>query len=207
MNPNPLLALESRLLAPRLGALAGQSILDVGTGTGRWMEYAADRGARALGIDVSPQMLGVAARKPALSRRLTLGDAGSLPFRSDSIDLAICSFTLSYLPFATAAFGEMARVARRVIVSDLHPAAMLSGWTRSFHGAGGSWRIEHFYHSLAELNETARAAGMKLDWTAEAAFDLPELRFFELAGKRALFDEVSHTPAVLAALWSAESCD
>jgi ubiquinone/menaquinone biosynthesis C-methylase UbiE len=200
-DPNPMLALESRLLAPRLGPLGGRTVLDVATGTGRWMSYAASCGARTVGIDISPRMLGVAAGKTVLARRLILGDARSLPFRTGSVDLAICSFALSYMPFAGAAFGEMARVARRVIVSDLHPAAMLSGWTRSFHSAGRSWRIEQFYHSLADLNRTAQAAGMSLEWTAEAAFDLPELRFFESAGKRALFDEVRRTPAIFSAAW------
>src|ERR1019366_5591536 len=38
-DPNPLLALESRLLAPRLGHLDGRTVLDVATGTGRWMSY------------------------------------------------------------------------------------------------------------------------------------------------------------------------
>ena len=200
-DPNPLLALESRLLAPRLGDLNGRTVLDVATGTGRWMSYAASRGARAIGIDVSPQMLSVAAGKAGLSRHLIVGDARSLPFRSGSVDLAICSFALSYLPFVTAALGEMVRVARRVIVSDLHPAAMLMGWNRSFRSAGQSWKIEHFYHSLADLGRTARAAGMKLEWTAEATFDLPELPFFEIAGKRAEFDEVCRIPAVFSASW------
>jgi ubiquinone/menaquinone biosynthesis C-methylase UbiE len=200
-DPNPLLALESRVLAPRLEPLDGRSVLDVATGTGRWMSYAASRGARPTGLDISPEMLGVAARKPRISGRLALGDARALPFRSGSVDLAICSFALSYLPFATAAFGEMARVARRVIVSDLHPEAMLAGWTRSFRSDGQSWRIEHYYHGLANLDRIAQAAGMKLQWTAEAAFDLPELPIFELAGKRHMFAEVSRTPAVFAASW------
>src|SRR3954463_9801159 len=64
-DPNPLLALESRLLTPRLGKLANSTVLDVATGTGRWMEYAARCGARVIGIDVSTQMLGIAAGKAA----------------------------------------------------------------------------------------------------------------------------------------------
>lgn len=204
-DPNPLLALESRVLAPRLGPLDGRSVLDVATGTGRWMSYVASRGARPLGLDISARMLGVASRKTPISGRLVLGDARSLPFQSGSVDLAICSFALSYLPFATSALGEMARVARRIIVSDLHPEAMLAGWTRSFRNDGHSWRIEHFYHRLHDLDRVAKAAGMRMGWTAEAAFDLPELPYFELAGKRRTFAEVSRTPAVFAASWVRDS--
>ncbi len=202
-DPNPLLALESRLLAPRLRDLAGACVLDVATGTGRWMDHALSHGARVIGLDVSRHMLGMAAEKTALANRLVLGDARALPFRTGSIDLAICSFALSYLPFATAAFGEMARVARRVVVSDMHPAAMLRGWTRSFHSDGKSWKIEHFYHSLTDFNQTAQAAGMTLEWTAEAVFDLPELPLFVAAGKQTQFDEARRTPAVFAASWKA----
>jgi ubiquinone/menaquinone biosynthesis C-methylase UbiE len=206
-DPNALLALESRILTPRLGHLGGRSVLDVATGTGRWMSYAASRGARVVGLDISPRMLGVAAGKKGISNRLVLGDACALPFRSRSVDLAICSFALSYLSFANAALGEMARVARCVVVSDLHPEAILKGWTRSFRSDGQTWEIEHYYHGLAELDHAAQAAGMRLQWTAEAAFDLPELPFFELAGKRALFDEVRRTAAVFVAGWVSESCE
>ena len=134
-------------------------VLDVATGTGRWMEYAASRGARASGIDISPQMLFIAAGKPVFRVGWFWAMSSSLPFSAVAIDLAICSFALSYLPFATAAFGEMARVARRVIVSDLHPEAMLRGWTRSFQSGGRSWRIEHFYHSIADLNQRCASRG------------------------------------------------
>ena len=204
-DPNPVLALETRILAPRLGDLADKTVLDVATGTGRWMEHVLSKGARAMGVDVSAPMLRVAASKPALSNRLVLANASVLPFRSRSIDLAICSFALSYFPFPTAAFSEMARVARRVIVSDLHPTAMLRGWTRSFRNGDQSCEIGHFCHSLTDLNDPARAAGMTLEWTAEASFDLPEVSCFERAGKRALFDEVRKTPAVFAACWSGKS--
>ncbi len=121
-TPNPLLALETRMLAPRLGDLCGRTVLDVAAGTGRWMSYSVAHGAHALGIDLSAQMLGVASGKTGLSGRLVLGDASVLPFRSDSFDLAICSFALSYLPCAAPALAEMARVARRVVISDMHPA-------------------------------------------------------------------------------------
>ena len=135
-DPNPLLALEARLLAPRLDDLRGASVLDVGAGTGRWMAFASAAGARVTGLDISAPMLRIAARKQELSGHLVCGDASLLPFATGHFDLAICSFALSYLPFASGAFAELTRVAARVIVSDLHPAAMLRGWKRSFRNAG-----------------------------------------------------------------------
>jgi len=205
-DPNPLLALETRVLLPRLGSLAHKTVIDAATGTGRWMSIASARGANAFGIDFSPRMLATAARKAALSGRLIQGDLRALPFHSGFADLAICSFALSYLPFAGGPFGELARVSRRVIVSDMHPSAMLRGWKRSFQSGGKTWNINHYYHRRADLEQTAHAAGMKLEWTIEACFDTPELVHFEAAGKRKLFDEVAHTPALFAASWVRDAC-
>jgi ubiquinone/menaquinone biosynthesis C-methylase UbiE len=165
------------------------------------MSYGADQGARALGIDVSAQMLEVAAAKSGLSGKLVLGDASSLPFRSGSFDLAICSFALSYLPDPAPALTEMVRVANRVVISDFHPEAARSGWTRGYRNV----QIEHFCHSFEKLDFIASASGMQLQWRAEDTFGLPELPLFQLAGKRDRFDSVRHTPAVLAASW-VQSC-
>jgi ubiquinone/menaquinone biosynthesis C-methylase UbiE len=205
-DPNPLLALETRVLLPRIGNLARKTVIDAATGTGRWMSIASTMGANAFGIDSSPGMLTVAARKNALCGRLIQGDLRALPFRSGFAELAICSFALSYLPFASGAFGELARVSRRVIVSDMHSSAMLKGWTRSFHSDGRTWNIDHYYHRPADLEQTARAAGMRLEWTIEACFDIAELTHFEAAGKPRLFEEVARTPALFAASWIREAC-
>ena len=63
-QPNPLLALEQRVLLPRLGDVRGLDVLDAGCGTGRWLGQLAGRSPRSLiGVDISPVMLGLAASK------------------------------------------------------------------------------------------------------------------------------------------------
>jgi ubiquinone/menaquinone biosynthesis C-methylase UbiE len=63
-QPNPLLALEQRVLLPRLGDVRGLDVLDAGCGTGRWLAQLAGRSARSLaGVDISSVMLGLAASK------------------------------------------------------------------------------------------------------------------------------------------------
>ena len=39
-DPNPILALERRVIRERLGALSGKCVLDVATGTGYWLAHA-----------------------------------------------------------------------------------------------------------------------------------------------------------------------
>ena len=54
-QPNPLLALEERVLGPMMPDVRGLDVLDAGCGTGRWLERLADRSPRSLlGVDISP---------------------------------------------------------------------------------------------------------------------------------------------------------
>jgi SAM-dependent methyltransferase len=200
-GPNPLLALEMRVLRERVAPLAGRTFLDAGTGTGRWMKYAAIQGARVLGIDLSGPMLSVAAEDGKLSGRVVLGDLRSLPFADFAADIAMCSFALSYLDSPAGVLSELARVARTVIVSDLHPAAMDAGWTRSFRAGDRVYEIEHFRHSARDLDDAARAAGLERKWSVDAAFGEPEREIFNAAGKPALFNAVCSLPAIHAACW------
>jgi SAM-dependent methyltransferase len=196
-DPNPLLALETRVVREGLGPLAGRTVIDVAAGTGRWMKYAASLGARVFGADISPAMLGA-----ATGGSVVLADMRSLPFSGGSADLAICSFALSYLSSPDVAIREMARIARRVVVTDLHPAASAAGWKRSFRSGGESWELIHYCHALRDLDEAAAAAGLECAWEIEAGFGEPEREIFEAAGKPDLFLETRDTPAVFARCWT-----
>ncbi|HZL55829.1 MAG TPA: methyltransferase domain-containing protein [Bryobacteraceae bacterium] len=184
---NPLLALEARTLQSRLGALRGSTFLDAGAGTGRWMICARRAGARTFGIDLSAEMLAVA------SGSLVRGDIRRLPFMDDAVDVAVCSMTLGYVRSAEEVLAELTRVARRVIVSDLHPAAVAAGWTRSFRTHGRKYEIEQYAHSVRDLRP---------DWFAEEYFGEPERHIFEAASKADTFGKMTAVPAIYAAGWS-----
>jgi SAM-dependent methyltransferase len=207
-TPNPILALEMRVLSPRLGGVAGQRILDAGSGTGRWMAWAEQRGARVFGVDACREMLLESARKPGLAGRAALAEltgARGIPIGSDAVDIAICSFTLGYLPSPGPLLRELARVSRFVIVSDLHPAAVRQGWTRSFRARGERYEMARHEHSIAELDEAAKAAGLVRKWRIEPPFGEPEREIFQRAGKEAAFDEASRLQAILITAWNKPS--
>ena len=203
--PNPLLALEARLLAGRTGVLDGLRVLDAGCGTGRWMRRLLDSGARVAGFDFSLPMLRKAAAKPDLAGRCAVADVSRLPVRDNCFDLSICSFTLSYVPDLFAAVAELARVARTVIASDLHPDAARRGWTRSFRAEGRAWEIEHSVWSLNDLDAAARDAGLIREWREEAHFGEPERVLFQQAGKESAFAAAAECPAVLITSWTKRS--
>jgi SAM-dependent methyltransferase len=198
---NPLLALEMRTLSGRMEDVSGYRILDAGSGTGRWMKWAQSRGARVFGVDACREMVLKAERKPGLGGRSALADIRSIPIKDDAVDLALCSFTMGYLPSPGPVLQELTRVSRQVIVSDLHPNAARAGWARSFRAGDRVYQLHHYEHSIAELDDCARSAGLVSEWRVEASFAQPEREIFRRAGKERLFDELGRVPAVLITVW------
>ena len=191
-TPNPLLALESRVIADRLPIVRGQVVIDVATGTGRWAEFAGARGARVIGVDLCRDML----TQGSCGERVQ-ADMLSLPFRDGFADLAICSLALGYILSPAAALREMARVARRVVMSDLHPDAVRQGWTRSFRAGADSVRIRSYAHSLEDFEE----AGLLREWMVEARFGPEEFSIFTAAGREDLYAKASAVSALFVASW------
>lgn len=199
-EPNPLLALEERVAGSILGSLAGLRVIDLCAGTGRWMSIGRAKGAAVIGIDLTAEMLHCAVRKPGCAA-VAVGDLNQIPVRSAAADLAICSFGLSYVASVPAALGEMARIARRVLISDMHPAAARAGWSRSFDTASRKCCVAHYDHSLEEIEAAARAAGFSHEYSIAAHFGEPERKIFARAGKEHIFDQVSTMPAVFVKTW------
>lgn len=199
---NPVLALESRILPSLLSAVSGKRVLDAGCGTGRWMQYLADHGARVWGVDSCEPMLSQGRRKQAVVGRCLGGDLSCLPFPDDSFDLALCSLTLSYTPDIQRGVAELARVAPTVIITDLHPEAMRRGWTRSFREDGKTWHIDHFPYTAGQLVQAAKDAGLAMTARIDAVFGEPEREIFDRAGKASAFEAVSNYPALLITRWT-----
>jgi ubiquinone/menaquinone biosynthesis C-methylase UbiE len=200
-DPNPLLALEARWLLPRLACCRGKSVLDVACGTGRWLERFVSLGANcAVGIDLSPSMLEVAAAKPLVKGRLARADCGSLPCRSGFADLILCSFALSHIADAMAFARELARVANAgadVFVSDLHPDAYERGWRTRFHSKDGKTEIAGVVRPLNEVRDVLESHGLRLVEFEEPHLGDAEKPIFAARGRARLFDEAAASPAVL----------
>jgi ubiquinone/menaquinone biosynthesis C-methylase UbiE len=103
-------------------------LLDIGCGAGRMLELLAPRAENAIGVDLSPAMLGVARvqlEKAGLRNvQLRQGDIYALPVDGDSVDLAVVHQVLHYLDNPARALREAARVlapAGRLIVVDFAP--------------------------------------------------------------------------------------
>ena len=95
-----------------------QDLLDLGTGTGRMLELFAPRAQRAIGIDVSPDMLAIARdrllRENIPNAQVRLGDTYRLPFPNGAVgagfDVVLFHQVLHYLDDPGTAVAEAARV-------------------------------------------------------------------------------------------------
>lgn len=106
---------QKRALGRALGSVAGQDVLDLGCGVGRLTGWLADRGARAVGVDPSPEMVEAAKLRVPTARFLVAG-AEQLPFDDASHDVVMSVGVLQYLAGSPdqlrRALAEAARVLR-----------------------------------------------------------------------------------------------
>ena len=109
-------ALAGRVTAPAadplldaVGAGDGTRLLDVATGPGYVARRAAERGARATGLDFSETMLEFA-RSTSVDVEFVQGDATSLPFADGAFDAVTAAFLLLHLGRPEDAVREAARV-------------------------------------------------------------------------------------------------
>lgn len=103
-----------------VGAVAGETVLDLAAGTGTSTVPLGAQGARVVGCDLSLGMLRTGhRRRPGL--RLVAGDALALPFADASFDAVTISFGLRNTTDTAAALAEMARVTKpggRLVVCE-----------------------------------------------------------------------------------------
>ena len=92
---------------------SGQSVLDVGCGTGVAAVTAAQRGARVCGIDLTPALLERAQENSTIAG-LEIdwreGDAEALPFPDAQFDVVLSQFGHMFAPRPEVAIAEMLRV-------------------------------------------------------------------------------------------------
>ncbi len=107
----PVTLLASEPLLDAVGLTSGMRLLDVASGPGSVAAAALRRGARPVGVDLSPRMVELARRlNPAIE--FHEADVEHLPFPGQSFDALVCSFGLGHFPFPEAAVAECLRVVK-----------------------------------------------------------------------------------------------
>ncbi|MBV8978935.1 MAG: metalloregulator ArsR/SmtB family transcription factor [Alphaproteobacteria bacterium] len=122
-------------IARHMAALPIDNLLDAGTGTGRMLELLGANVRRAVGLDVSAEMLAIARdrlmRAGLTQCQVRLGNTYRLPFPDGGthggFDAVVFHQVLHYLDDPSAAITEAARVMRqdgRILIADFAPHAL-----------------------------------------------------------------------------------
>lgn len=122
---------------------AGQSVLDIGTGTGNVAIMARAAGGEATGIDLTPELLEQAKTNEAMAGvdgvSWRAGDAEELPFADAAFDVVVSQFGHMFAPRPDVATQEMLRVLEpggRVAFATF-PPEHLGGRTFALNGRHG----------------------------------------------------------------------
>jgi len=127
-------ALESRLMLNLLRSAAGESVLDIGCGTGASIEPLLKSGLDVTGVDPSPYMLDIASQKLGPKVDLYRGFGEDLPFDDNSFNHASFFTSLEFVDDPARAIEEACRVAKdKVFIGFLNSYA-LKGIQRRLKG-------------------------------------------------------------------------
>ena len=181
--------------------LRGKVVLDVGCGTGRWLEkFVAHGCALGIGIDSSIAMLRVAARKNAIREHLAHATCEHLPLPNGVFDIVVCSFALGHIENVDRLAKELSRVSKigaHVLVTDLHPDSYTRGWRVGFRDGTTSLQIQAQPHPAEQIIHAFAANGFQCLKHLPLFLEDPERPLFTKAGKLEFFDDACRLPAVL----------
>jgi len=149
---------------------AGEVVLDLPFGTGRFAEFYSAGALKVVGVDVSLDMLHAARRLKAvadLEPWLVQGDGVSIPLRDQSVDHVVCTRLYNWLPEQerTRMLAEFARVARRNVLLQVRVGSSISGvgcvWSLARSSAASP--REYGYRLRKVVTRTARATLNRLN--------------------------------------------
>jgi SAM-dependent methyltransferase len=139
-------ALAARLLAAR----RGDSLLDVGCGTGWFTRRAAADDLQVTGLDPHADWLDYARAHSSPALNWVEGDARALPFADASFDHVLSIAALCFVDDERQAVAECVRVARRSFAIGWLNRASLLYWKKGRGGGSGAYRGAR-WHTAGEV--------------------------------------------------------
>lgn len=130
--------MSNELMANLLKPAPGESILDIGCGTGGATEHMLQMGLNTTGVDPSPYMLQLCADHFGQRVDLYRGFAEELPFDDNSFNHAVFLISLEFVNDPVKAVEEACRVAKdRVFFGFLNRFALkgVQRWRKAFWNA------------------------------------------------------------------------
>ena len=149
--------LEAELMRNLLQPMRGESVLDIGCGTGACLEAFLEMGMRVTGLDPSTYMLDIALKKIGHRADLYRDYAEDLPFDDNSFNYACLFSTLEFVDDPQKALREAFRVSKdRVFIGVLNRYA-IKGIQRRVKGIFTPTIFNHArFYSVWELKQMIR---------------------------------------------------
>ena len=178
---NPVMQAEERAMLDLMPTdLRGQSVLDAGCGSGRYLLHVLRRGAaRIYGVDLAPQMLQRAELEinPYRGRadlNLVQGDLRAIPAADGWADVTVCALAVGHLEKLQPVLRELQRVTRpggTVLCSDVHPIGHALGWLRDFKSGDRHFAVRHTQHLYSHWHTACTVLGLQIDQVLEPMLD------------------------------------
>lgn len=156
------------VLQPR----AGESLLDVGCGTGFFTRELAGRVAgRIIGVDINNEWVRYAVQKGSSRTTYAVADARMLPFPKDSFDMVVSMATLCFIKDPLVAMHEIVRVTRRRFAIGLLNRKSLLWVQKGRKGGRGAYHGAH-WHTVGEARSLFHGLPVR-DLLVRTAIHLP----------------------------------
>ena len=149
--------LEKRLMLDLLKPARGETLLEIGCGTGAGLLTFLDNGVQVTGLDPSPYMLDIASKNAGNRADLHRGFAEDLPFEDNSFNYACLITTLEFVEDPKRALEEACRVAKdRIFIGVLNRYA-IKGIQRRVKGVFTKTIYNRaYFFSIWELKQIIR---------------------------------------------------
>ena len=167
-NQNLTRDLDSNVTRSLLGGGRFDSILEIGSGTGKNTVFLAEIGKQVHALDFSAGMIAKAREK--VKAKNVLFETADLTKRWDckdsAYDLILCSLVLEHIENLSHIFAEAARVLHpggKFLINELHPFKQYGGTKARFERADQTIEVDVFIHHISEFIHAAEENGLKLE--------------------------------------------
>ncbi len=158
-----------RLVKPR----KGQSILELGCGTGHNILFFQQLGLKVAGIEPTEAMLNVALSRCGAEANLCPGDACQLTFPDNSFDIVAVITALEFMPDPEMALREAIRTSKKTVYLGILNGISIIGISRKI---GALFRKSIFrearFYSIWDIRRMVKrvAPGAKIEWGSALFF-------------------------------------
>lgn len=166
-NENKTRDLDKKATIETLEMYSFESVLELGSGTGKNTEYLVEKASKIICFDFSEKMLAKAKKRIASPKvqfvKIDLNKEWNLS--DNSVDLITCSLTLEHIQNLDKIFNQAYHKLKQgglFFICELHPIKQYLGSKAQFETEEGIKDLEVFTHHLSEYLEFAYKYQFKL---------------------------------------------